>query len=131
MKFENTQVMNFEGALRGMRAPMNSWDKSDSAFYVQCNMDEDYYDETVLDIGRSYCANMTDGDYESAVQEAQDYLFSQKSRYSQWGEHAEVCNVIGPKDMDLAKRLIAGGPEHRKFLRQIMVSVDITAPLYW
>lgn len=38
---------------------------------------------------------------------------------------------IGPNDMDLCKRLIKGGSEHRKFLRQIMVSVDITAPLYW
>lgn len=38
---------------------------------------------------------------------------------------------IGPNDMNLAQRLIAGGPEHRKFLRQILVSVDITAPLYW
>lgn len=33
--------------------------------------------------------------------------------------------------MKLAKALIAGGSEHRKFLRQIFVSVDITAPLYW
>ena len=33
--------------------------------------------------------------------------------------------------MKLAKALIAGGSEHRKFLRQIMVSVDITAPRYW
>jgi hypothetical protein len=39
--------------------------------------------------------------------------------------------VIGPNDMDLARRLINGGTEHRKFLRQIFVSVDITAPLYW
>ena len=39
--------------------------------------------------------------------------------------------VIGPKDMKLALTLINGGPEHRKFLRQIMISVDITAPLYW
>ena len=38
---------------------------------------------------------------------------------------------IGPKDMKLAQGLIKGGPEHRKFLRQIFVSVDITAPLYW
>ena len=38
---------------------------------------------------------------------------------------------IGENDMSLAQRLIAGGTEHRKFLRQIMVSVDITAPLYW
>ena len=39
--------------------------------------------------------------------------------------------VIGPDDMKLAKSLISGGPVHRKFLRQILVSVDITAPLYW
>ena len=39
--------------------------------------------------------------------------------------------VIGPKDMKLALALINAGPEHRKFLRQIMISVDITAPLYW
>lgn len=38
---------------------------------------------------------------------------------------------IGEKDMDLCKRLISAGSEHRKFLRQIFVSVDITAPLYW
>lgn len=39
--------------------------------------------------------------------------------------------MIGPKDMKLAQTLIKAGPEHRKFLRQIFVSVDITAPLYW
>lgn len=39
--------------------------------------------------------------------------------------------IIGPNDIKLAKALIEGGPEHRKFLRQIFVSVDITAPLYW
>ena len=39
--------------------------------------------------------------------------------------------VIGPNDMKLIQSLIKGGPEHRKFMRQIFVSVDITAPLYW
>ena len=38
---------------------------------------------------------------------------------------------IGENDMSLAQKLIKGGPEHRKFMRQIFVSVDITAPLYW
>ena len=38
---------------------------------------------------------------------------------------------LGPNDIDLMQRLIAGGSEHRKFMRQIMVSIDITAPLYW
>jgi len=43
-----------------------------------------------------------------------------------WREYA-----IGPKDEKLMQTLIKSGPEHRKFMRQIFVSVDITAPLYW
>ena len=39
--------------------------------------------------------------------------------------------VLGENDLDLAKRLAHAGSDHRKFLRQIFVSVDITAPLYW
>ncbi len=39
--------------------------------------------------------------------------------------------VLGPNDMDLACRLRRAGSDHRKFIRQIFVSVDITAPLYW
>lgn len=39
--------------------------------------------------------------------------------------------ILGKNDLDLAQRLIKAGSEHRKFLRQIFVSVDITAPLYW
>ena len=39
--------------------------------------------------------------------------------------------VIGENDLSLAKRLVKAGSDHRKFLRQIFVSVDITAPLYW
>lgn len=39
--------------------------------------------------------------------------------------------ILGPNDLDLARRLIRAGSDHRKFLRQIFVSVDITAPLYW
>ena len=39
--------------------------------------------------------------------------------------------ILGENDLDLAKRLARAGSDHRKFLRQIFVSVDITAPLYW
>ena len=39
--------------------------------------------------------------------------------------------VLGEKDLDLARRMIKGGPDESKFLRQIFVSMDITAPLYW
>lgn len=41
------------------------------------------------------------------------------------------CYEIGPNDMDLLKKLRKAGPDHRKFMRQILVSVDICAPLYW
>ena len=41
------------------------------------------------------------------------------------------CCIIGPEDMKLAQGLIKGGSDERKFLRQILVSADITAPLYW
>lgn len=47
------------------------------------------------------------------------------------GDNQMFPFVIGENDMNLAQRLIKGGTEHRKFLRQIMVSVDITAPLFW
>lgn len=41
------------------------------------------------------------------------------------------CFAIGPNDMDLLKRLRKAGSDHRKFMRQIFVSVDITAPLFF
>lgn len=81
MKFEHTEVMNFEGAIRGMRNPKESWDKSDS-----------YYGNNEVGL-ESY--------------------------------------VIGKNDLELMQTLIRAGSEHRKFMRQIFVSVDITAPLYW
>lgn len=79
IKVENIDVWGFEHAVRGMRNPMNSWDKNDSIF---------------------------------------DDI---------WPDHF----VIGKNDLDLMKRLYIAGTEHRKYLRQIMVSMDITAPLYW
>ena len=94
MKFEKTEVWGFEHAIRGMRNPMNSWDKSDSLFIPLwfCDIEEDY-------------------------------------------ELAKICHGIAPiikeNDLELMQRLIKAGSEHRKFMRQIFVSVDITAPLYW
>lgn len=52
--------------------------------------------------------------------------WSRSDSYYNNGEY-----IIGPNDMNLAQRLIRGGSTHRKFLRQIFVSVDITAPMYW
>ncbi len=48
------------------------------------------------------------------------------SAYNASGEY-----VLGPNDLDLAVRLCRAGSDHRKFLRQILVSMDITAPMYW
>lgn len=77
LTIERSAVMNLEGAIRGARNPMNSWNRMDS-----------YYDQ--------------DGNY-----------------------------ILGPNDLDLARRLAHAGSDHRKYLRQIFVTVDITAPLYW
>lgn len=76
LKVDNISVYNFDNAIRGMRNPLNSWNKSDS-----------FYD--------------IDGNFR-----------------------------IGEEDLDLAIRLIKGGSEHAKFMRQILISMDITAPLY-
>ena len=48
------------------------------------------------------------------------------SRYDEKGNY-----ILGENDLDLARRLAHAGSDHRKFIRQIFVSVDITAPLYW
>ena len=79
IKIENVETYGFKPAFRGMRNPMNSWDKSDSAF-----------------MGEVGC---------------QSY--------------------IGEDDLALAKKLAAAGPVHGKFLRMLIVYLDITAPLYW
>lgn len=50
-----------------------------------------------------------------------------KNYFTEYG----VNFYIGENDMKLAQNLIKAGSEHRKFMRQIFVSVDITAPLYW
>ena len=137
MKFEETRVMNFEGAFRGMRNPLASWHKSDSIFYMNC---EHEYNESAVEVARAWADKMTedfekDTDnyieaYDQAFEEKLDWLYENGLRYMKEDHHSTGI-YIGPNDMDLARRLIAGGTEHRKFLRQIMVSVDITAPLYW
>ena len=103
MRFENTRIFNFEGALRGMRNPKNSWHKSDSIF-LRNRIPYDPYE-----------------------------LDTSKIRIQIFNNDIDEfdCVAIGQNDMELAQRLIRAGSEHRKFMRQIFVSVDITAPLYW
>lgn len=119
--------MNFENALRGMRNPKNSWKKSDSKFGL-CTYLE--HEEVMADIVSNYCEknNIDINNYE-LFDDICNKVSIDTILYENNGcvEYA----IIGPKDMELAQILIKAGPEHRKFLRQIFVSVDITAPLYW
>ena len=93
IKFEHTEVVGWEAAIRGMRNPMNSWDKSDSGWkYVT--------------------PAQRDGCILTSIFDDSEF----------W---------IGPNDADLMKRLRNAGTDHRKFMRMIVVYVDITAPLYW
>ena len=138
MKFENTEVFNFEGAFRGMRNPLASWHRTDSSFGVACEHEDDYFAQEVACLWAEHELKDKEFESEDAYDDARDalaekyleWLYKKGTRYMS-SDHHYHANFIGPNDMGLAKRLIAGGTEHRKFLRQIMVSVDITAPLYW
>lgn len=99
IKFENTEVVGLEAAIRGMRNPKNSWERSDSFCVSDCHDCPDY----------NNCEGANDISYDP---------------YRSNG-------YVGPNDLDLMKRLAAGGPVHAKYRRMIIVYVDITAPLYW
>lgn len=137
MKFNNTRVMNFEGALRGMRNPKESYHLSDSFFGLI-----DYeYTEADYNMASVWAENEKPECYDS-LGDYEEERIALENKYDEWLLNngvlyrnnddmiAEVA-FIGPKDLELAQRLIKAGPEHRKFMRQIIVSVDITAPLYW
>ena len=66
---------------------------------------------------------------ENAVRGARNPMNSWNRSDSYYNEANEY--VLGPNDLGLAMRLRKAGSDHRKFIRQIFVSVDITAPLYW
>lgn len=66
---------------------------------------------------------------ENAIRGARNPMNSWHRMDSYYDEQG--CFVLGPNDLDLALRLRRAGSDHRKFIRQILVSVDITAPLYW
>lgn len=102
IKFENTEVTGWKHAIRGMRNPMNSWEKSDSYDSVNCG------ECGIVD---------RDGICKPAEHR------SECEKHRGW--------YVGPNDLDLMKRLRNAGTDHRKFMRMITVYVDITAPLYW
>jgi hypothetical protein len=67
--------------------------------------------------------------FENAIRGARNPMNSWDRMDSGYDESGNY--VLGPNDLDLARRLAHAGNDHRKYLRQIFVSVDITAPLYW
>ena len=66
---------------------------------------------------------------EGAIRGARNPLNSWSRIDSAYDENGNY--VLGQNDLELAKRLCKAGSDHRKFIRQILVSVDITAPMYW
>lgn len=66
---------------------------------------------------------------ENAMRGARNPLNSWARSDSYYDEKGSY--ILGPNDLDLAKRLCRAGSDHRKFIRMIFVSVDVTAPLYW
>jgi len=66
---------------------------------------------------------------ENAIRGARNPLNSWARMDSYYDESGNY--VLGENDLSLARRLAVAGSDHRKFLRQIIVSMDITAPLYW
>ena len=108
IKLENTEVVGWEAAIRGMRNPMNSWEKSDSGYCEPNGNCDDCYNFSICNPN------------------FEPYF----KRF--WEGSGIYCDfAIGPNDLDLMTRLRNAGTDHRKFMRMIVVYADITAPLYW
>ena len=145
MRFEKTEVYNFEGSLRGMRNPMNSWDRSDSFFGLTdifmsdaltdvCDAWIEYENVERRERGaEEYSHDMENYDeYYNILEKYENWLLHEGVlKQSDCGANVYEVAFLGPGDLELAQRLILAGNEHAKFMRQIFVSVDITAPLYW
>ena len=67
--------------------------------------------------------------FDNAIRGARNPMNSWGRYDSYYNENGEF--VFGENDFSLAKRLCKAGTDHRKFVRMIFVSVDITAPMYW
>lgn len=102
IEFEHTEVVGWEAAIRGMRNPMNSWERSDS----QLCKSVDGFEDCRVGVHGS-CPRMDEGYFKEDI----------------------FC--VGKNDFELMQRLARAGTDHRKFMRMIVVYVDVTAPLYW
>ena len=126
-----------------MRNPLNSWNKSDS-FFGLINLEYDFPDADM--VADSWIDNENIGRIERGLEhlsaDMEDYsqYYDILDRYCSWMRDVGILRIdndladvafLGYEDLRLAQKLVKAGPEHAKFMRQIMVSVDITAPLYW
>ena len=123
IKIENARVFNFEGAFRGLRNPKDSWHLSDSVYGIGTLEDAK---TRAINVAQSYKSETEEQEksiINHLMQEGyNDYLLNS----NEYGEFA----FIGAKDMNLAQRMIAAGTDESKFMRQIFVSMDLTAPLF-
>ncbi len=106
LKIENTEVMGWEAAIRGMRNPMNSWEQSDTIIVDVPDTPRLNYSGNVVEIipaHKQVVMRYEDGNWKG----------------------------IGKNDIHLMTTLRNAGTDHRKFMRMITVYLDITAPLYW
>lgn len=104
LKIEKTEVVGFEAAIRGMRNPKNSWEKSDSKYCSE-------YDYPPIEGACKYCP------YDSMCNKSEKAM--------------QQMYIVESNDLGLMNRLRNAGTDHRKFMRMIVVYLDITAPLYW
>jgi len=109
---DKTEVTGFEQAIRGMRNPMNSWEKSDSNYHKSLTQKCDACGKWQLPYNNS-CDGCS----------VNDYYFSHDSMAQGF--------AVGVNDQKLMMKLAKSGPVHAKFRRMIVVYADITAPLYW
>lgn len=104
LKIEKTEVVGFEAAIRGMRNPKNSWEKSDSKYCSE-------YDYPPIEGSCKYCP------YDNICNKSETAM--------------QQMYLVENNDLTLMTTLRNAGTDHRKFMRMITVYLDITAPLYW
>lgn len=119
-----------------MRNPKNSWERSDSFYGF---IDDERSHIGILDVAKAWAAKVSESDvnYPDLLEfyieglRANGIINRVPLLYDA-GQH-DICEVfyLGPNDAKLAQQLIRAGSEHRKFMRQIFVTVDITAPIFW
>lgn len=134
IKVENINVFNFKGALRGLRNPLNSWALSDSDFGI-ANLNWGLEDSSFDEVFDKYLEkfNISDTETEEKIENwLIDNGLSKYLGYNDYSEHCGEYAFIGPNDLNLMERMTLAGTDESKFLRQIFISMDITAPLsFW